>query len=264
MIKIDKDLSDIPNSLTKGNTKSKRLGVIANGYPISNKQSSKKEKEKVKIYDKIFKTKDILDLLDSIYHSKCGFCEEKIYRVNADNLTDNSEKKHSIEHYRPKSKYPWLAYSWDNLLWCCSKCNQSKGNKFKVLNSKVEFDNTFMEKIHNSTEDYNDLEKPKLIHPELEDVSGELTFDTNGKMNSANRRIQCTIATCKLNRPYLKGERKKVLDKFRKKYNARLLEDEQLAEEVILDFLKNSLTNDIEFKAFRQWIENNLEELLSK
>ena len=177
MRKIEKDLSDIPDTLTKGNTKSKRLGVIANGYPTSNKQSSKKEKEKVKVYDKIFKTKDILDSLDRIYHSKCVYCEEEIYRVNADNLTDNSEKKHSIDHYRPKSKYPWLAFSWDNLLWCCDICNQNKWNKFDIVNKQVTYSQSFDKRIHKSTILYNRLENPKMIHPELENIMNKLVFD---------------------------------------------------------------------------------------
>jgi uncharacterized protein (TIGR02646 family) len=35
-----------------------------------------------------------------------------------------------VEHYRPKSIEPQLALVWENLVWSCSVCNQSKGNRF--------------------------------------------------------------------------------------------------------------------------------------
>lgn len=58
-------------------------------------------------------------------HGKCAFCESKRGRDFG-----------AVEHYRPKGGwnaqpgepvtkpgYYWLAYSWDNLLFCCSVCN---------------------------------------------------------------------------------------------------------------------------------------------
>jgi hypothetical protein len=35
-----------------------------------------------------------------------------------------------IEHFRPKAVFPFETFSWENLLWVCSICNQSKGNRF--------------------------------------------------------------------------------------------------------------------------------------
>ena len=35
-----------------------------------------------------------------------------------------------VEHYRPKAVYPDRTFQWENLLWVCSACNQSKGNRF--------------------------------------------------------------------------------------------------------------------------------------
>ena len=264
MIKIDKDLSAVPNSLNKGTVKSKRNGVISNGYPTSNSKSSKKDKDKVKKYDKHFKQKDTRDKLDIIYHSKCAFCEKKINKSNEENIVNKDEKNHSIDHYRPKSQYPWLAYSWDNLVWCCVECNKNKGNAFDIKNAKVLLDKkSFYEKIHKSIKEYNDIEKPKMIHPELEDVVDKLIFDENGNISSDDDRINYTIETCELDRPYLNSQRKKVLDEFKQKYNAKLIEDESLAREIIVNFLKIVSRDDIEFKAFHHWIENNLDRLLT-
>ena len=35
-----------------------------------------------------------------------------------------------VEHYRPKSTNPELAFTWSNLLWICGVCNLSKGDDF--------------------------------------------------------------------------------------------------------------------------------------
>ncbi len=35
----------------------------------------------------------------------------------------------TIEHFRPKTGFPLLAYKWDNLFLCCGLC-QEKGDKF--------------------------------------------------------------------------------------------------------------------------------------
>ena len=35
-----------------------------------------------------------------------------------------------IEHFRPKAIFPALAMTWENLLWACGICNQSKRDQF--------------------------------------------------------------------------------------------------------------------------------------
>lgn len=35
-----------------------------------------------------------------------------------------------VDHYRPKSAYPKLALTWENLLWGCGVCNGDKGSTF--------------------------------------------------------------------------------------------------------------------------------------
>lgn len=52
---------------------------------------------------------------------KCAYCE-----------ASTSVVAHGdVEHFRPKSKYWWLAYCYDNYLYSCQICNQQfKGDKF--------------------------------------------------------------------------------------------------------------------------------------
>ncbi len=49
----------------------------------------------------------------------CSFCD--IQPLKASGAT--------IEHFRPKKKFPLLSYYWGNLFYCCSAC-QKKGDKF--------------------------------------------------------------------------------------------------------------------------------------
>src|SRR5690606_19607561 len=69
---------------------------------------------------------------------KCAFCEQHILSISYGD----------VEHFRPKGGYKqnykdslhkpgyyWLAYDWDNLLFCCQKCNQRyKKNYFPLRN----------------------------------------------------------------------------------------------------------------------------------
>jgi uncharacterized protein (TIGR02646 family) len=40
--------------------------------------------------------------------------------------------KETIEHYFPKGEYPLKSYDWDNLFYCCDKC-QSEANKINFI-----------------------------------------------------------------------------------------------------------------------------------
>lgn len=51
-------------------------------------------------------------------HRKCCYCESIEVSTHND-----------VEHYRPLSLYPWLGWTWANLLFACRACNQS-GGKF--------------------------------------------------------------------------------------------------------------------------------------
>ena len=66
--------------------------------------------------------KAVLAALQIVFRNKCAFCE----CVNAK----------SIDHYRPKERYPKKMFRWANFLLCCSNCNLAKGNRFPFRNRK--------------------------------------------------------------------------------------------------------------------------------
>lgn len=58
-------------------------------------------------------------LIDASY-GKCMYCEAYI----------RSTSFGDIEHIKPKSKFPELEFEWNNLGFCCQRCNNNKLNKY--------------------------------------------------------------------------------------------------------------------------------------
>lgn len=63
---------------------------------------------------------------------KCAYCE-----AQADTTAHCD-----VEHFRPRSRYWWLAYCWDNWLFSCQICNEVyKGDQFPIAGHRmVEWD----------------------------------------------------------------------------------------------------------------------------
>ena len=61
-------------------------------------------------------------------HYKCAYCESR-----------EQLKRNDVEHFRPASRYWWLAFTWENLLFSCRNCNQApyKLDKFPLLPGSV-------------------------------------------------------------------------------------------------------------------------------
>lgn len=76
-------------------------------------------------WDKFSKTKlkkETLKQLELMYQECCCYCESKI--------TPSSYPE--IEHFKPKSKveYKYLCYDYNNLHYCCRKCNLQKSDEY--------------------------------------------------------------------------------------------------------------------------------------
>lgn len=57
------------------------------------------------------------DRLKRVSSGKCWYCESRQER------SDNA-----VDHYRPKSVYPWLAYELSNFRYACTYCNSIRRN----------------------------------------------------------------------------------------------------------------------------------------
>lgn len=60
--------------------------------------------------------------LSNMTQGHCSFCDGSV----------GSESRETVEHFRPKTVFPELAYTWDNLFVCCDVC-QGKGDGFDEL-----------------------------------------------------------------------------------------------------------------------------------
>lgn len=206
---------------------------------------------KENVYRDRYKQLDLKTAVENHYKNKCAYCEQYSERWD-------------VEHYRPTSKYYWLAYSWDNLIFACPTCNQDiKKEKFDLQNPpRVVYDPKDLPNIHNLCDKYNQQEKPKLFHPEFDEPENYLKFNLKGEINSTDMRGKYTIKTCGLNRKKLRDRRKDVVtDDFVKKLNEimyfkssdpkRYLEE---IEKLINDFAANSYNDKKEFLGFRRYI----------
>ncbi len=64
----------------------------------------------------------VKDALILMFSGKCAFCESQIRHIDYG----------SIEHFKPKLKFPDLCFSWENFLLSCNVCNDAghKGINF--------------------------------------------------------------------------------------------------------------------------------------
>ncbi len=237
MKKINKQ-NKVPESLDCETTKERRNEIISVGkYPTA-KNISDFPTKKVDSYNIRYKQKDIKSALNAIYKGKCAYCETK-------------NRQLAVEHFRPKNYYYWLAYSWDNLLYCCPICNSRKSNKFPIENTKVRYNHDDINQIHQLTAKYDRLEQPKLINPETVDIFNDIIYTKRGEFDIekiSNQNLLATIDVLKLNENDLSESRKAVYDRIEKditeiiyeiKQGYKIEQNKIRIEQIILSFIKD-------------------------
>jgi len=197
MRQIKKDFDQIPNELVICSAKNE-AELLANRKINSN--CYKKANTK----------------LNELYLDKCAYCESKYL---ATSWTD-------IEHYRPKSKYYWLAYEWSNLLPTCPKCNRLKNDEFPIINdekrikSHPEFNGKLDKTKCKITASELVDEEAYIINPEIDNPDLFLDFKIENNKKGieiygidVKNRGEKTIDVCNLNRvDLLKDRQEFVID----------------------------------------------------
>lgn len=137
----------------------------------------------------IFHQKELRSLVASEFEQKCAYCERLLGMEGA------------IDHFRPKSLYPWLAFEWVNLMYACNNCNRSKSDAFPLTGRPSPFLATL--------DDVRLVEKPLLIDPTWEHPGKYLSFLTTGLIIPRNnsRKGRETIVAFQLNENELVVER---------------------------------------------------------
>lgn len=252
MIKIEKDKTLVPDSLQIPNNE-----FFPNGIPQPSETTHQRRLELITlgryrdepIYNSRYKQTDTHTLLKNIYHNKCAFCEQIV------------EQGH-IEHYRPKKKYFWLAYSWDNLLFTCPTCNINKDIHFEILGSPGIFLNTpeNVKALNQSGAKYDEIEQPKMVNPEATDPNGNFQFQRDGKILSEDIRFAYTIEKCKIDRDGLNDQRRKLLNIFERDIKSAIIENDSVESQatqisgILRKFMRDSEDSDLQFLAFRKFV----------
>ncbi|MCB2411120.1 hypothetical protein [Hymenobacter lucidus] len=152
-------------------------------------------------------------------HGKCAYCEAPTSTVAYGD----------VEHFRPKSRYWWLAYCYDNYLYSCQICNQRhKRDKFPIGAAKwagpdpatavagalaidpLVDDTTFQQFLQDSTIEQPLLPNPYYADPELyfvwqaDDVVREVVVQPNLAHAHATQVYQAVQECLDLNRKELR------------------------------------------------------------
>ena len=156
-----------------------------------------------------------------------------------------------------------MAYSWDNLLYCCPKCNEHKSNKFPVK-TRANITSVNISDIHKLRDKYDTFEENKFINPEKENIYSSLIFEKNGHILSENNRVQTTITELKIDRTWLKEQRKEIYFEFEQKIISRQAEYKLGKTDALIklkgfieDFIDESENEVKEYLSFRKYIVKN-------
>lgn len=148
---------------------------------------------------------DVRGVLYAMHGRACAYCQKDISSLRGD-----------VDHFRPKSIYPWLKYDFNNLFLSCRTCNCAyKLSKFPLSGGAKHLD---------SFEHAANLHKePRLLlNPADDDVEKWISFDVRGipcwaisvvsDSKVAAARVDATIAFFGLNaNPRLVRERDEAL-----------------------------------------------------
>ena len=69
----------------------------------------------------------IRDSLVEDFGPICAYCERP---CGSPTPTHDSPHEETIDHFRPRSRFPHLSFDWLNLVYCCYRCNQRKDNQW--------------------------------------------------------------------------------------------------------------------------------------
>jgi hypothetical protein len=94
---------------------------------------------------------------DSLAIKSCSTCNTQ-YTLKTSQVNKIKLLFH-LDHYFPKSVYPYLSLSYYNLIPCCASCNMSKSNKPFTL----------IQNIHPYVESFHDIAKFRLEETSLAD-----------------------------------------------------------------------------------------------
>ena len=59
------------------------------------------------------------------FHEKCGYCERR-----CEYIAESGGLAPTVDHFRPRSRFPRLTYRWSNWIFSCKRCNDEKVDRW--------------------------------------------------------------------------------------------------------------------------------------
>jgi len=133
----------------------------------------KKSGKKVEFPDVWSSDARVKDAMEALCHFKCAYCESPI----------NARRSEHVEHFKPKSLFPSLAYDWDNYFLACDGCNGTKLDKWPEQGAYVRPDEGQPEERFEYAEDGG-------VKASDEDADGTRTITDFGLDRTGLRRVR--------------------------------------------------------------------------
>ncbi|QOW10112.1 hypothetical protein Q73A0000_06940 [Kaistella flava (ex Peng et al. 2021)] len=86
-------------------------------------------------YDAV-RDKEFLPYAKKIGIKSCIYCNAQ-FSITTESTNGTLSGKYELDHFYPKSKYPFLSTSFFNLILCCSHCNKTKYDNTALFNLYV-------------------------------------------------------------------------------------------------------------------------------
>ncbi|ODS41351.1 MAG: TIGR02646 family protein [Candidatus Altiarchaeales archaeon WOR_SM1_79] len=195
MIRFDRNGNGAvaPRSLTGSSEKGKNDNLLGEEH-----DTAEAENRPMRFNRDIYGCHDVKNQLKRISYGKCCYCDSYIEDVEYGD----------VEHFRPKSKYWWLAYTWENLLYACEICNRVyKKASFPIKGREASSPGSDL-----------DGEDPLFINPIDEDPELYIDYDADGEEASivprnqeSRERVEACIKYYGINRETLLNSRRLVL-----------------------------------------------------
>ena len=198
-----------------------------------------------KDFKKLWLNDKVKEFLFKSQHGKCCYCERK----------RDKKRESDVEHFRPKGAveecpkhvgYWWLAYSWENLLISCMKCNQDyKKTRFPLEDES--------KRVYSKGEDI-DQEKPILINPLTEDPEQFIEYDISDKnmvkaIGKNNRGKETVNKLTGIN------DTEVMIERFDKLKHLKILA--RTESKVISKFIKDHISPEGEFSGLSRFYFKN-------
>lgn len=164
-----------------------------------NRYHKKERKTRPEADATIYRAPDVLAALQKMFQGRCAYCESVI------------PGKLDVEHFRPESLYPAIAYKWTNLLFACAFCNQgdAKGAKFPLQSDG-------RQPVYDAGKSamLDDTDLAMLINPCEENPEDFFEF-VGATLGCKNERAKKMREVCKLDRSDLQEERERHLKRVK-------------------------------------------------